>query len=126
MLDRTQEWLKQADYDLDTAELMLQGGRYFYAVFMCHLSVEKALKGLYHQVFGRVPPKVHNLVYLLTELALKPPEKLGKFIVRLNEANIATRYPDSLDALQTVYTSEVAADTVARTREVHRWIRAQL
>ena len=95
-------------------------------MFMCHLSVEKVLKGLYHQVFDRVPPKVHNLVYLLTELALKPPEKLGKFIVRLNEANIATRYPDSLDTLQTVYTSEVAADTIARTREVHRWIRTRL
>jgi len=24
---------------------MYEGGRYFYAVFMCHLSVEKALKG---------------------------------------------------------------------------------
>ena len=40
-----QEWLKQADYDINTAEIMFDNKRYFYAVFMCHLSVEKALKG---------------------------------------------------------------------------------
>lgn len=28
------EWLKQADYDMDTAEFMFSGERYFYAVFM--------------------------------------------------------------------------------------------
>ncbi len=44
---RAAEWLKQADFDLDTAEFMAKGGRYFYAVFLCHLAIEKALKGLY-------------------------------------------------------------------------------
>ena len=36
---RSREWLKQADYDIDTAEFMFVGGKFFYAVFMCHLSV---------------------------------------------------------------------------------------
>ena len=44
MSNKHEEWLKQADYDMDTAELMFSGGRYFYAVFMCHLSIEKALE----------------------------------------------------------------------------------
>lgn len=26
---RTAEWLKQADYDIDTAEFMAKGGRYY-------------------------------------------------------------------------------------------------
>ncbi len=43
------EWLKQADYYVDTAEFMFTGGRYFYAVFMCHLSIEKALEGIYQE-----------------------------------------------------------------------------
>ena len=59
-----QEWLRQADYDMDTAEYMLSGGRYFYAVFMCHLSIEKALKGLFHDRLSVIPPKTHNLIYL--------------------------------------------------------------
>jgi HEPN domain-containing protein len=48
---QSEEWFKQADYDLETAETLLKTGRYIYAVFMCHLSIEKALKGLYAQKF---------------------------------------------------------------------------
>jgi len=33
-----QEWLKQADYDMETAEIMFDNKRHIYAVFMCHLS----------------------------------------------------------------------------------------
>ena len=58
----SQEWLKQADYDIKTAEIMFDNERYFYAVFMCHLSVEKALKGLYTHRLHIVPPKIHTLI----------------------------------------------------------------
>ena len=47
-----EEWLRQAEYDMDTATYMFDGGRYFYMVFMCHLSIEKALKGLYQKKTG--------------------------------------------------------------------------
>jgi HEPN domain-containing protein len=56
MTDRHKEWLKQADYDMDTAEVMFDSGRFIYAVFMCHLSLEKALKGLYTYTLKEVPP----------------------------------------------------------------------
>lgn len=57
MSDKYKEWLKQAEYDMDTADAMFMSGRYFYAVFMCHLSIEKALKGLFHKLLDEVPPK---------------------------------------------------------------------
>lgn len=41
------EWLIQAEYDLDSAKAMYETGRYFYAVFMIHLAIEKGLKGLF-------------------------------------------------------------------------------
>ena len=47
-----EEWLIQADYDIDTAEYMLRGARNVYAVFMYHLALEKALKGLYQKRVG--------------------------------------------------------------------------
>ncbi|NSW92715.1 MAG: HEPN domain-containing protein, partial [Firmicutes bacterium] len=49
MKDKAAEWMKQAEYDLDTAKYMISGGRYFYAVFMCHMCLEKALKALYQE-----------------------------------------------------------------------------
>ena len=97
MSDRYEEWIKQADYDMDTAEAMFSSGRYFYAVFMCHLSIEKALKGLYDKLLHEVPPKTHNLLYLLHKIGIRPEQELEKFITKLNTASIATRYPDELE-----------------------------
>lgn len=122
---RTLEWLKQADYDIDTAEFMAKGGRHFYAVFMCHLAVEKALKGLYQHKLQETPPKTHNLIYLLNRIALKPEESIGRVITKLNEANTATRYPDDIDALQSNYTQEITAQILAQTKEILEWIKAQ-
>gem|GEM_PF-5990716 len=34
-----EEWMKQSDYDLSTAEFMLSGGRNIYTVFMAHLAI---------------------------------------------------------------------------------------
>lgn len=81
MAQAPEEWLRQADYDMDTADYMFAGGKYFYAVFMCHLSIEKALKGFYRKTLNQEPPRVHNLIYLPKQIGLKPPEPIGRFIV---------------------------------------------
>ncbi len=83
MDEKTLEWFKQADYDIDTAKFMYDGGRFFYAVFMCHLAIEKALKGLYQKRLEQIPPKTHNLVYLLSKIGIKPHRDIGKFIAVL-------------------------------------------
>jgi HEPN domain-containing protein len=44
--DKHKEWYFQSDYDLETAVDMFKSGRAVYCIFMCHLSLEKALKGL--------------------------------------------------------------------------------
>lgn len=68
MADRAEEWFFQADYDLDTARYMLDGGRRFYAVFMAHLAVEKALRGVYQHRLKVAPPKTHDLLLLIEGL----------------------------------------------------------
>ena len=95
MGEKASEWLKQADYDLETAEYLFSGDRYLYTVFMCHLAIEKALKGLYEKKLEELPPKTHNLLYLLKKIGNKPEIKLAQFIVTLNQASITTRYPHS-------------------------------
>lgn len=94
MTQSPQQWLEQADYDLATAEVLLREERYFYAVFMCHLSLEKALKGLYQARAASPPPRTHNLVFLLNRAGVQADEVTAKFLVLLSEAQIATRYPE--------------------------------
>lgn len=119
------EWLKQADYDIETADFMFAGGKYFYAVFMSHLSVEKALKGLYQNRLKDTPPKTHNLVYLLKKTGLKSAENIGKFIIKLNEASVVTRYPEDIENLQKQYTQDIVKDILIKSREILEWIKAQ-
>ena len=119
------EWLKQAEYDMETADLMFSGGRFFYAVFMCQLALEKALKGLYQKQFQKMPEKTHNLIFFLEQLQISPPEPVGKFIVRLNEASVATRYPESLAIISKNYSQKIAADIINESREALKWIKQQ-
>lgn len=37
---------------------------------MCHLSIEKALKGIYQNRLDKIPPKVHNLIFLIEKIVL--------------------------------------------------------
>lgn len=122
---RSQQWLKQSDYDMDTAEFMVSGERFFYAVFMAHLSVEKALKALFHHKLGQIPPKTHNLIYLLGKIDIHPAEKMGRFITMLNEANLITRYPEDIDKLQNDYSKEVVEKILTQSKEFLQWTKKQ-
>ena len=62
----TEEWIKQADYDMGVAEFLFKGAKYSYTVFMCHLSMEKSLKRPYN--FNIKPFKYTNfcvIIYML-------------------------------------------------------------
>jgi len=75
MRPETQVWLDDAEYDLQSARTMLDAGRYFFVVFMCHLAVEKTLKAIIVERHAIEPPKIHNLVRLATRAGLAvPPE----------------------------------------------------
>lgn len=126
MRKQTEEWMKQSDYDMETADYMYNGGRYIYAVFMCHLSIEKALKGLFFEKMLDVPPKTHNLIYLLNRMDIKPPEEPGRFIARLSEASIPIRYPENLAKLQQIYTKGVVNKILTDGKECIVWIKQKL
>ena len=119
------EWLKQAEYDMGTADYMVRGGRTLYALFMCHLSIEKALKGLYHCRLDKVPPKVHNLVYLAGQIPVSPPDELGMLLVQLNEVSIATRYPEDFEAMQRDYPEKRVREILQSGRRLLQWINEQ-
>ena len=92
---------------------------------MCHLAIEKALKGLFADRLGELPPKTHNLVYLLKRMGTLPPGDVGRFIVKVNEASVTTRYPESLEALQRAHSAATTARVLSQARETLQWIKKQ-
>ncbi len=117
------EWFKQADYDMDTAEFMFSGGRYFYSVFMCHLSIEKALKGIYIRKFEDAPPKTHNILYLLEFIDLDLPEDMYDFVFTLNRVSVLTRYPDNLQKMLEDYNKGKTDEILGKSKELLRWLK---
>ena len=125
-MKKPQEWFKQAAYDMKTAQAMLDTKRYIYSVFMCHLSIEKALKGLYTQILGEVPPKTHNLVYLVEKIKLELPEEHYDFLYMLNGLSVPTRYPDDLQKLLKDHNKTKTGKVIDQGRETLKWLKARL
>jgi HEPN domain-containing protein len=125
MAQPPEEWLRQADYDMDTAAYMFTGGRYMYTVFMCHLSLEKALKGLYAEKIRKEPPKTHNLLYLIEKMKLKLPEDLHDFVSTLNRVSVPTRYPDDLQRILKDYDKKKTKEVLDQSKKVLQWLSAR-
>jgi HEPN domain-containing protein len=115
----------QSDYDLDTATDMLASGRNVYCIFMCHLSLEKALKGLLIKKTGEFPSKSHNLIYFVDKIGLEPEDHYFEFLFMLNKISVPTRYPDDLRKLFTAYTKERTESILNQAKEVQLWIKKQ-
>lgn len=59
-------------------------------------------------------------------MGIQPSQEHGKFIVKLNEASIMTRYPEDLAKLQKIYTEAVVSDILAKGKVLVEWIKKQL
>jgi len=88
--------------------------------------LKKLLRGLYRKKLNQDPPRVHNLIYLLNKVSIKPPEPIARFMVKLNEASVATRYPEEISKLQKDFTQGIVKEILAKGRETLGWIKKQL
>ena len=116
------EWLAQARYDMATARLLLQGGRHIHAVFMCHLSLEKALKGLHVHWLQAPPPKLHDLLYFVSKAKLEPPPDMIEFLKELNQASVVTRYPEDLRQARRQFSKKRTAVLIRKGQESLKWL----
>ena len=120
-----EEWFFQSDYDIETALDMFKAGRYIYYIFMCHLSLEKVLKGLLIKQTGEFPPKSHSLIYFVEKIGLRVSDSRYEFLFTLNKISIPTRYPEDLQKLFTTYTKEKTLEILNLAKETQAWIKQQ-
>lgn len=123
MKKETKNWLDIVDYDLATAQQMLKTGRYVYVIFMCQQVIEKTLKAIVCEETDNVPPKTHDLIYLVNLGKIKLSNDLLDFVGIINNAGVATRYPEDLSELVNSYPEEIAKKYLDRTLEVVKCIK---
>ena len=128
MDEKIRYWVDIAEYDLATAEAMLKAERYLYVGFMCHQEIEKILKAHYQLMKGKMPPKTHNILFLLKETALfdSLSGQQKAFMEMLLPMNIETRYPEYRDRLFKSLDREKCSKILHETREMHAWIKEKL
>jgi HEPN domain-containing protein len=117
-------WLDLAQYDLETAEVMLANGRYLYVGFMCHQVVEKALKGLVTAATRQRPPHIHALVQL-AKLSGAFEELSGEdqaLLDVLRPLNIEARYPAQKEALLRSLSAERCQTLIEGAERLLTWI----
>jgi HEPN domain-containing protein len=121
-------WLRLSEYDLETAEAMLQTERLLYVGFMCHQAIEKIAKAHYQMVMNQMPPKTHNIIFLLeqTKEAVSLCDEHKDFLGILQPMNIGARYPDYQDRVFKSLSHEKCRELLQATREIHRWIKERL
>jgi len=122
--ERVRYWLDLALYDLDTAQAMLETKRYLYVGFMCHQTIEKALKGLIVKASAATPPPIHSLLRLSDLSGCKPELEKGfpGFLVELEPWNIQARYPADKERLISEYGDQACRSLFKTTSEVFQWI----
>jgi HEPN domain-containing protein len=128
MDNRVRYWLDLADYDLESAKVMHNGKRFLYVGFMCHQTIEKALKGLMAKDSERVPPKIHNLIKLSEMARIRDvmTDEQKDFLRELNPLNVESRYPEYKDKILQTLTPQLCAEILAKTEVFLCWIKQQL
>jgi len=121
-------WLSLAEYDLTTAEAMLQAGRLLYVGFMCQQAIEKILKACFVKYRGVTPPYTHNLLRLIAELSWEEEigERTLEILETLNSYYIESRYTEDIQELAKALTETKASQILKSTRELFGWIRSKL
>ncbi len=119
-------WIKSSEYDIKTADAMFKSKRFVYVIFMCHLSAEKALKAIVVNKTKKIPPKTHDLFYLVKLAAVDIPGIHKPLIAHLNEVSIPTRYPEDISKLIKEYNKQVAQRYLKETKGILKWLKAQI
>lgn len=115
-----------SEYDLHTAEAMLKAGRYLYVAFMCQQAVEKILKAFYVQKESELPPRTHNLLYIVDMLEIDMQNKDLALLSQLNQFYLESRYPGERVKLAKVIGKNETQEMLERTKGVWKCLRRKL
>ncbi|MEA3436043.1 MAG: HEPN domain-containing protein [Thermodesulfobacteriota bacterium] len=128
MKEKVKYWMDMAEYDLETALVMLKGKRFLYVGFMCHQVIEKILKGYYVFVKADNPPYTHNLSYIADKSKIndKMTEEQKDFIDLLEPLNVEARYPSHKERLMLSLNDERCKEIIQKTEGLYQWIKQQL
>lgn len=116
-------WINQAEDDWEAVFTLFNGKKYIQALFFSHLVIEKVCKALwikYNQ--QNIPPKTHNLNFLLSQTPIKLTDEQGEFLLNLNRFQLEGRYPEYISKIKEICSRDFTNDLITKTQELKKWL----
>ncbi len=119
-MERSRDWMDQAEGDLEHAQSDMERGFYNWACFSSQQSAEKAAKAVFQKMGAEAWG--HSVADLLKELSKRHPlpEELMNGALELDKAYIPTRYPNAhpSGSPRGRYTKEEASRLIAHAEKI--------
>jgi HEPN domain-containing protein len=114
-MNRSGDWIRQADAELAQARHAVQGGYHALACFLCQQAAEKATKAVYEA--ERTETWGHAVSQLLRDLpsGIEAPEDAVEAARRLDHHYIPARYPNGFHSgiPDDYYTARESGEAIA-------------
>ena len=130
MRDEAIRWFSEAEWDLETAKILHEKGRYNATVFYAHQAAEKAVKALLYSV--NEAPWGHS-VRILLERYFEATNKgiisnLLRYARELDRHYIPSRYPNAHPAgtPHEAYDEETSLAALKAAEEIIKFVRRNL
>lgn len=121
-MSKSDNWIEQARYDLETAHAMQVSGRYLYVLFCCQQAIEKALKAIIANQSNEFPPRIHTLMRLAEIAQVELSAEQSQLLRELSIYYIQTRYPEEMPALSERIAESQSLDILHQSEETLEWL----
>ena len=122
-MERSKDWMDEAEGDLEHAKSDLKGKYYNWACFSAQQAGEKAVKAVFQKMGAETWG--HSVVDLLAELSKKHqiPEEIMNRALELDKAYIPTRYPNAhpSGSPRNLYTKEESRRLIEHAEKIVRF-----
>lgn len=122
----TKVWYDQAEEHIKDAVFCLDGARYGLSLYCYHQALEKMLKAAIVEFTDKIPPKSHQLDFLLkeTKLAVNNIQWFEE-LAKITQHFWRVRYPDI--RLTKAYSSKEKIKVIVKSfEEVYLWVKNKL
>ena len=126
MAERSLDWLKQAEKDIEKAKLDLEASYYEWACFTAQQAAEKAIKALFQQLHAQAWG--HGTKSLLENLPYEDRFTCLDDAKFLDKLYIPTRYPNGLPQgiPHDYFTKKDAEQAIEAVLRIYEWCKSKI
>jgi HEPN domain-containing protein len=126
MSERSLDWLRQAEKDIEKAKLDLESGYYEWACFTSQQAGEKAIKSVFQRLHGDAWG--HGAKALLENLPYEDSSQLMEDAKLLDKFYIPTRYPNGLPEgiPHDYFTRKEAEEAIRAALKIYEWCKSKI